>query len=187
MNSDLFRGKLVRLSAEEPEEFGKAFSRWMRDSEYIRLLDTQTAVLLSEKKVTEWFKLEELKMMDDILFSVRNLTEDRLVGFIALWGIRWNHGNSWMAIGIGDRQDWGRGYGRDALQVLLRYAFTELNLHRVGLYVFDYNLRARHVYEKCGFIYEGALRRFIYRDGNYWDEHVMGILKSEWEALAQDG
>ena len=86
-----------------------------------------------------------------------------------------------MGIGIGERDCWGKGYGTDAMRVVLRFAFVELNLHRVGLNVFEYNPRAIRSYEKAGFVEEGRLRGFLHRNNRRWDLIFMGILRDEWE------
>ena len=91
--------------------------------------------------------------------------------------------NPLIGIGLGAREYWGQGYGTDAMQTLLRYAFTEMNLRRLTLLVFDYNPRAIRSYEKCGFVKEGTVRGVLQREGQRWDWHYMGILKEEWESL----
>jgi hypothetical protein len=70
--------------------------------------------------------------------------------------------------------------GTDAMRVMLRYVFNELNLRRVSLIVFEYNLRAIRSYEKVGFVHEGRVRRVMQRDGRRWDFLYMGILREEW-------
>jgi len=67
------------------------------------------------------------------------------------------------------------------MKMVLRYAFTELNRHRVSLGVLGYNDRAIHSYEKAGFTHEGTSRKSISREGQRWDVHFMGVLRSEWE------
>ena len=71
----------------------------------------------------------------------------------------------------------------DAMKVALRYAFTELNLRRVTLTVFEYNPRAIRSYEKTGFQHEGRLRGALLRDGKRWDMFYMGILCDDWMKL----
>jgi RimJ/RimL family protein N-acetyltransferase len=94
------------------------------------------------------------------------------------------HGDTLVAIALGERKFWGNGFGTDAMRVMLRYAFNELNLRRVGLIVFEYNPRAIRSYEKAGFVHEGRARGFLYREGQRWDLLFMGILREEW--LAKD-
>lgn len=76
-----------------------------------------------------------------------------------------------------------QGFGSDAMRLAVRYAFTELNLQRISLYVFDYNPRAMRVYEKSGFSIEGRLRGAILREGERTDVLVMGVLRDDWLAL----
>jgi RimJ/RimL family protein N-acetyltransferase len=78
---------------------------------------------------------------------------------------------------------WDRGYGTDATGTILRLAFTEMNLHRCELTVLESNLRARRVYEKCGFREEGRLRAARWRNGGWCDEILMGILEREFRAF----
>ncbi len=183
-NKNIFMGRLVRLTAEEPEVFTETFTRWDRDSEYRRLLDDEFARIWSPKKNMQWFQEElENPKEDMFFFQMRTLDGDRHIGFIGLFDFAWNHGEAMVGIGIGERPFWGKGYGTDAMQVILRYAFTELNLWRVSLDVFEYNPRAIRSYEKAGFVVEGRCRRYIQREGRRWDIIYMSLLKEEWERL----
>ena len=80
-----------------------------------------------------------------------------------------------------ERGHWDQGYGTDATRTILRFAFTEMNLHRVSLGVLDYNARARRCYEKCGFREEGRVREHHFHDGRWHDQIMMGILQHEFE------
>ncbi|MEW5872171.1 MAG: GNAT family protein [Chloroflexota bacterium] len=196
---DLFRGEHVRLTMEEPACLGKAFSRWERDSEYTRLLNTSGGPLWSQVKFKEWFEKDaEKEEPQEILFGIRlraverrrraeqevpsrsEVPEDVLIGYVCLWGLEWNHGEACVSIGIGERQYWGSGYGTQAMRLTLRYAFTELNLARVSLGVFDYNARAIRSYQKAGFSIEGRERQRLRRDGCRADLVIMGALRHEW-------
>ncbi|HZY42315.1 MAG TPA: GNAT family protein [Anaerolineae bacterium] len=179
MSTNLFTGQLVRLAALNLETDTESFARWDRDSEYMRLLDSDAYRLLTAKQIKEHIE-KELTEEDTIQFTVRTLAEDQLIGFVALDGIRWSHGDAFAAIGIGNRAYWGQGYGTDAMRLLLRYAFSELNLHRVSLDVFDYNPRAIRSYEKAGFAVEGRQRQTLKRDGQYHDFVFMGVLRADW-------
>ena len=183
MNTPLFHGELVRLTAANPETDAEVVTGWSRDSEFLRLLDDEAArpwLLKSVKK-----DMEE-ESSDGFQFMIRTVAEDRLIGFVGLHrSIRWAQGDAWVGIGIGDRAYWGKGYGTDAMRVLLRYAFTELNLHRVTLGVFEYNARAIRSYEKAGFVVEGRSRQEMLRDGRRWDALTMGILREDWQWISE--
>jgi RimJ/RimL family protein N-acetyltransferase len=182
MTVDLFTGKQIRLTAEDPEVMAKAFTRWSLDTEYFRLLDSDPPRLLSEKKNKEWLEKDlEKESLTSFFFAIRTLEGEQPIGFVGLFDFHWNHGDALIGIGLGDREYWSKGYGTDALQALLRFAFNELNLRRVTLIVFDYNPRAIRSYEKCGFVKEGTVRGVLQREGRRWDWHFMGMLREEWE------
>ncbi len=184
MKNDLFTGNLVRLSSFDQENYPAALSRWLRDSEIWRLIDTYPSHAVSIRRIREGMGKDlEKEPPDMISFTIRTLADDRLIGDIGLWGMRLNHGDSFVGIGITERELWGKGYGTDAMRVLLRYAFTEINLHRVSLTVYEYNPRAIRSYEKCGFRVEGRVRQRLNREGRRWDEIYMGILREEWMKL----
>ena len=176
MNRPLFQGELIRLAALDIETQAEATARWLRDPEYARLLDTDPAQPLAASRVKAFFEKQEIRN-DGYYFAIRTLTGDRLIGFIELDGIQWAHGDAYLAIGIGERDLWGKGYGTDAMRETLRFAFEELNLHRVTLTVFEYNPRAIRTYEKVGFREEGRLRQHLNREGRRWDMIYMGILR----------
>jgi RimJ/RimL family protein N-acetyltransferase len=167
---------------EDPKTMGQAFSHWNRDSEYWRLLAAVPPHPYSSKKIQEWIEKDFEKSLPDLFFfMIRTREDDRLIGQIGLDGVLWNHGDSFVGIGIGERDCWDKGYGTDAMRIMLRYAFIELNLQRVSLTVFQYNPRAIRSYEKAGFSCEGRERGVLHRDGQRYDLVYMGILREEWQ------
>lgn len=189
MMNTLFESEKVRLTHPEPQELADAFTRWGSDMEYYRPLDSDPARLWSAKKRKEWEdkSLEEEDHGNSFFFGIRTRAEDTLIGFVALWGIRWQDGEAFVAIGIGEPAYRGQGYGTQAMQLLLNFAFSELNLRRVSLIVFEYNERAIRSYRKSGYVHEGVIRGAMRRDGRRWDWHLMGVLKHEFLALQAGG
>jgi RimJ/RimL family protein N-acetyltransferase len=185
MKNDLLSGALVRLTAENPEVIAAHLFRWNQDTEWFRLLDTDPPKLPSEKKVREWEETAlEKGESNTLFFNIRTLVGEELIGFIGLFDLYQQHGDAMVAIALGERKYWGNGYGTDAMHIMLRYAFSELNLRNVGFIVFEYNPRAIRSYEKVGFIPEGRVRGAMLRDGKRWDFLYMGILREEWLARA---
>ncbi len=184
---DLFRGELVRFTAEEPAARARAEVNWQRDTEFHRLADESPARLMSEKGIKEWFEKQVKKGFEPkrYFFSVRTLDEDKHIGFLSMW-VNLVHGEGWVGIGIGDREFWGKGYGTDMMKLCLQYAFTELNLRRMSLGLMEYNPRALRSYEKAGFRLEGRTRSDICRDGKRYDSLWMGVLRDDWLQM-QDG
>jgi RimJ/RimL family protein N-acetyltransferase len=182
MNPSLFHGQLVRLGAPDAKRDAELMARWSRDAEFWRLLDSDPARPVAAKQLQDQLA-EELEEQDSYTFVIYTLDGGEAIGFIGLGGINWNNGDAWVGIGVWDAAYRGRGYGTDAMRLLLHYAFTELNLHRVTLGVFEYNPRAQRSYQKAGFVVEGRIRGELNRNGRRWDVLYMGILRQEWEAM----
>ena len=173
--SDFFKGKLVRLASSRPDD-GENSAKWAEDAQFWRNMDTDFALPKTLEDMGRAIDREN----HAVTFRLRTIAEDKLIGFVAIHGIEWNNQTGLLAIGIGDPFFRGKGYGQDALQLILRYAFFELNLHRVGLDVNSNNPRAIRAYEKAGFKHEGEMREAGYRDGKRYNRVIMGILRDEW-------
>jgi RimJ/RimL family protein N-acetyltransferase len=110
------------------------------------------------------------------------VVDDKLIGFCGL-----NHRDPFAAtaelgITIGDKEYWGKQYGREAIGLLVEYGFTKLNLRRIYLRVHGRNERGIRAYRACGFVEEGRLRQHVWSDGAYDDLLYMGVLREEWAA-----
>ncbi len=182
---DLFHGDLVRLTAEEPEMIARTEVRWQRDSEFVRLADSQMEIA-SARRIRDWVekRIEKGPQPERYPFYIRTLADDRLIGFLGL-GVDLIHSDAMVGIGIGERDAWNKGYGTDAMKICLCYAFLELGVQRVSLGVFEYNPRAQRSYEKAGFQLEGRTRQDTLREGKRFDSLWMGILREEWLALQE--
>lgn len=177
--NNLLTGKLVRLAAPNPETDDVIVASWQRDTEYTRLLEVDPVTLSSAK---HWRERFERTPNDRFFgFAVRALADDKLIGFVNLMGVNHVNGNAWVGIGIGERDYRGKGYGTDAMKLVLRFAFLELNLHRVTLNALATNARAIRAYEKCGFVMEGITRGGEHRNRAHDDLVTMGVLRREWE------
>ncbi|KJD43463.1 GNAT family N-acetyltransferase [Paenibacillus terrae] len=172
---NLFYGDRIKLSAVREEDAETMF-KWGEDAEYLRNVDTDLALPYTLKQMES----EGSPSSNEVYFRLRTLEDDVLIGFVAIHGIEWNNRIGQLAIGIGNTDYRGKGYGAEAVRLILRYAFYELNLNRVGLDVIEYNEQAIRTYEKAGFQHEGRVRSAVLRDGNSYDRIMMGMLYSEW-------
>jgi RimJ/RimL family protein N-acetyltransferase len=126
-----------------------------------------------------WF--ESVQQRDDlVVFGIRLVDDDALIGSCQLHSIHAVHRSAELQMRIGSARHRGRGYGSEALGLLLAFAFRDLNLHRVYLHTFATNEVAIRVYEKAGFTTEGTLRDGAYIDGRYVDVLVMSLLAGEF-------
>ena len=184
MTSLSFQGPRVRLGAVNPDVIAEAFFRWKHDMDYYLPLDSDPPTLYSRHQHKQWEEkwLEKGPSNDSFFFGI-HADPDRLVGFIAIWDIRWADGECFVSIGIGEADYRSKGYGTEAMNLMLAFCFNELNLRRVSLIVYDFNERAQRSYRKNGFVLEGRIREAVKRDGQRWSWLCMGVLRQEWLAL----
>ena len=182
MTTNIFRSEKLRLVAMNPETDAVLMNKWRRDTEYARLLDSDPVRLFNTAENKKWIeKMQKAESFNGIEFMIYALPEDKPIGFVGLDGISWHNGVSWVGIGIGERDYWGKGLGTEAMQMVARYAFEELGLYRLTLNVFSYNKRAIRAYEKVGYKVEGEVREAVHRDGKRWDVLFMGLLQEDFE------
>ena len=127
-----------------------------------------------------------------IIFETRNKVEPNLtpfaieadrkyIGHCCLTGIEDRHGNARLEILIGDRDYWGKGYGRETVGLLLDYGFRQLGLRSIELTTHEENERALRCFRSCGFIEECRPRKEFWYNGAYIDRVKMSILRDEWQ------
>lgn len=114
---------------------------------------------------------------DDANFAIE--ADGKYIGGCALFDMDHTAHTCQLGIIIGDQDYWGRGYGREAVSLLVHYAFHYRNFRRVWLRVHGKNERAQKAYRACGFVEEGRLRAHVWSDGAYDDMVYMGILREE--------
>ncbi|WP_349408919.1 GNAT family protein [Pseudalkalibacillus sp. SCS-8] len=178
ITKSLRKGERVYLGRFTEEDLDKV-SEWYHDDEYMRCMDAAPSFPLLKRDFKDWVELKP-REQKSYLFAIRMIEDDRVVGWVDLDDILWPHRNAWLAIGIGERSLWDQGLGYETMELVLNFAFLELNLHRIQLTVFSYNKRAIKLYERLGFQYEGAQREFLQRDGERYDMLMYGILSREW-------
>lgn len=155
------------------------------DIETLRALVNDPAVMRTSNTFRPISDVEQLAWFEAMVKNDRAVwfgidSSARLVGTCCLVEIDWPARQAELRIRI-EKASWGTGIGTRACRALLEHAFTQLNLDRVWLRVFDVNPRARAMYEKLGFVVEGTLRRAAFVDGALTDVIVMGLFKSEHE------
>ncbi|MEG9296294.1 GNAT family protein [Mangrovibacillus sp. Mu-81] len=158
--------------------------KWSRNEKLQRVLDALPYIPKSNDDMEKWISAKDHR---SIRLAIRLRESDRLIGYAELDGILWAHRVGGLSILIGEEAHHGKGYGREAMECLLAYAFSELNLHRMQLTVFSYNTRAIRLYESLGFTKEGSFREFLQRDGSRHDMLLYGMLADEWNSRRREG
>jgi RimJ/RimL family protein N-acetyltransferase len=181
---DPLMGRLVRLRALRTDDLPELCG-WWQDQRVTVFQSTGPSRPRPAEGIAEMLRSWSRNDGPDSGLSVTAAATGELLGHAALYGTSVKDRSATLAILIGPpHQD--RGYGTDAVRVLVRYGFAELGLHRIELSVIGYNARAIAAYRRAGFVEEGRQRAAIYRSGCWHDNVLMGILHAEWLA-AQAG
>jgi len=178
-------GERIRFRAAEREDL-PTFVRWINDPE----VQQGIGIYLPYSQVAEenWFEsmlkhpLDEHVLAIEVRQPAANGGEEswKLIGSCGFSDIDRRNRSAEFGINIGEKDYWNRGYGTEAVRLLVKYGFNTLNLHRIFLRVFETNPRAVRAYEKAGFTHEVRYRQAEFRNGKYIDMLVMSILRDEF-------
>jgi RimJ/RimL family protein N-acetyltransferase len=174
-NLQLLEGKKVFLRIYENSDISYLL-KWYNDYELNKLAGWSNSKVSASKlkyNMARSFGSDPMNLMVDDL-------NGKPIGTIQLYDFNQQDKSCKLGIRIGDKDYWSQGYGGDAVKTIVEYAFLSLDINRVDLRVYEYNERAAHCYEKCGFKFEGRTRKSAYIDGAYYDEILMGLLKSDF-------
>jgi RimJ/RimL family protein N-acetyltransferase len=184
IQTQLFEAQDVRFGPIDYETHPAIESKWTHDAEFMRLFDLKPARPLSPEMVKKQYETIEKEMDEEknlFYFTIRTRRDDRFIGMALIEWISWTNGNGFIRLGIGAAADRRKGYGSQALTMLLRHAFNELNLYRVTAVVPAYNEGAIRLFQKFGFMEEIRRRKALNRDGEFWDILSFGLLNAEWQ------
>ena len=134
------------------------------------------------EEVKKWFEpLPDKQMRDFIIFTIYHKQSKRPIGRIGFSRINWVSRNANIFATIGEPEYWGKGIAVEACALVIKYGFTELNLHKIHAGIFSPNKRSLRAAEKLGFEKEAILKETIYIDGKYHDNHRFSLLKRDWQ------
>lgn len=173
----MLQGKITQLRALERDDM-PLLQKWMNDSELTYWLGPRAPISLEEQN--HWFDLllanpSKRKLMIEDL-------EGNAIGLVSLMNINYKDNCAEFGIYLGENNSLGKGYGKDATETMLRFAFRELGLNRIYLFVLQENARAIKSFESCGFTQDAVLRESMFFNGIYHNQVLMSILHSEFKS-----
>jgi RimJ/RimL family protein N-acetyltransferase len=169
-------GPSVRLRPLREEDLAPLW-RMVCDEEGRRL--TGTHARFTREAVDRWYRTRGIAS-DRLDLAIATLDDDRCIGEMALTELDADNRSCGSRISLVGPDVYGRGFGTEATRLVLAHAFTTVGLHRVELQVYRHNPRAKHVYERVGFVEEGTLREALLWGGEFLDATIMSILAHEW-------
>lgn len=173
----------ILLGPIDHETHADIESRWTHDADFMRAMELTPSQPLSPEMVQLQYAAieEQINVQKDLYyFTIRAREDDHFIGKAMLEWIDWTSGNGYLRLGIGEPDFRGRGYGSQALNLLLTFAFEELGMYRVTAVVPAYNEGAIRLFQKFDFTEEVRRRKALFRDGQFWDIVSFGLLKAEW-------
>jgi RimJ/RimL family protein N-acetyltransferase len=179
----MLKGKNVLLRPVKRSDISY-FLKWFNDPEVIQYLEMYLPMTeMSEEKFIE--ELGTTRARSDALFVIEVIEgkSTKPIGNCGLGQINPKDHNAQLGIAIGEKDYWGKSYGTEAARLLIDYGFQQLNLHRISSAAFAFNERSIKLHKKLGFQEEGRLRQAMFKNGQYNDLMVFGLLKEEWGGL----
>lgn len=177
LNHPFLVGKRIYLRPMQMKDVNGPYFDWLNDYEITRFLETGSFPT-TRATLTHYLK-SVARHPDNVMLAIMDRKTDDYVGNIKLGPIHAIHRRGDMGIMVGNKRFWGKGYGSEAIALILEYGFTRLNLHKITLGVYADHKPAVKAYQKLGFRIEGILKEQLFRDGAYRNKAVMGILRSE--------
>lgn len=161
------------------EEYLSLYHKWRNNSHIMQFDQPGCLYPVSYQEIKSWFdKIKSSTCSYSFLIKVKD--EEKIIGICALIGIDNKNRNCELSIVIGEKDYWGKGYGKETMRILMKLAFDEFNMHRIYLQVMSFNENAIKLYENLGFLKEGVLKESIFRKGKYHDVLIFGILESQF-------
>ena len=174
----MIKGKLIGLCPLENEDL--EFLRTWRNNPNFRQYFREYREI-SKDMQAEWYK-RTLNDKSTIMFAVRRLSDNALLGCCGLCYINWVNRNADLSLYIGydDLYIDDIGYAKEATQLLLTYGFSELGLHKAWTEIYEIDLPKKKLYESLGFHIDGILRDNYFHDGKFHNSYIFSILATEF-------
>ncbi len=181
---EFLTGEKIVLRGARREDMA-LYRGWLDDERVTEFLEMGWRPT-SDKDLDDTYRLLT-EAPDAVAFIIVDKENDRAVGTCGLYLIQWVARRAQFNILIGEPEAWNSGFGTEALNLLVAYGFDRLNLESIQLGVNADNKGAVRSYEKAGFVHEGRRRKFLFRNGRYYDSLMMSILREEYEARKAKG
>jgi RimJ/RimL family protein N-acetyltransferase len=170
-------GERLYLSPINPDEVD-TYLKWINEDKTLALNFGQYPLMVSSKSDLNWL-YEPSKNMHR--YAIVLLDNDVLIGSISLHNIDNLNRNAYIGIFIGGEENRSKGYGAEAIRLILDYGFKTMNMHSINLTVHADNEAGINCYKNVGFREVGRLPEVLYINGKYVDKIYMSMLEGEYK------
>lgn len=182
MSDDIFidsKNIFLRLPTEQDLEGN--WYKWLNDPE-VTIYQNKGIFQNTRDKQIEYVESIR-KSSTDVIFAIVEKKDQKHIGSVGLHKIDWIHRSAELGIIIGEKEYWGKGYGKIAWNMMTYYGFNVLNLHRIYAIVFKENISSKKCAEASGFKIDGEIRDAFFKNGEYHSAFFMSVLEDEFKKI----
>ncbi|KZL94097.1 GNAT family N-acetyltransferase [Clostridium magnum] len=172
-------GEKIYLTSIEREDLHKLM-HW-RNREDFRKYFREYREINTDMQ-NKWFESKVLNDPSTIMFSIKRVSDDELLGCCGLCYINWVHRHADLSLYIGLNNIYidEEGYAEESCRLLFKYGFNELGLNKIWTEIYEFDMKKIKLYSELGFKKDGVLRQNYFYDGKLWDSYVFSILQGEF-------
>ena len=165
------------LRALEPDDYKTSFV-WRNDPEMQDMIGGHKYFVSSDRE-RQWVE-DMIRSNDKTVLAICLVENDKYIGNVMLQAIDWINRSARIPIFIGDKEERGKGYATEARMLMHKFAFEERGLERIWAEVLETNIPSLRLHEKCGYKKVGLLRNSVFKNGRYYNQVVLDVLKEEF-------
>lgn len=176
-------GNRIYLRALEPEDYKMSFM-WRNDPDMQNMIGGHKYYVSSERE-KQWV-YDAICSNDKTVLAICLTENDKYIGNVMLHEIDWINRSARIPIFIGDKDERGKGYATEARMLMHKFAFEERGLERIWAIVIETNIASLKMHETCGYKRVGLLRNSVFKNGRYYNQVILDVLKEEFYEAYND-
>lgn len=182
----MLKGKLVGLVAIEKEDL-KQLRDWRNNTKFRKHFREYRELNMTMQE--KWFEQKVANDPTTIMFSIRSLSDNELLGCCGFVYINWVHRHADLSLYIGWKDEYidDIGYAEESCKLLFDYGFNELNLNKIWTEIYEFDTPKKKLYDRLGLAQDGLLRQNYFYDGKWWDSRIMSILADDFRQGVKNG
>jgi RimJ/RimL family protein N-acetyltransferase len=177
----MLKGAKVALVAVEKDDL-KQLRDWRNNSEFKKhFREYRELNMVMQDK---WFEQKVVSDNTTMMFSIRRLSDNELLGCCGFVYINWVHRHADLSLYIGWNDEYidKEGYADEACRLLFDHGFNELNLNKIWTEIYEFDSKKKELYDKFGFHQDGLLRQNYFYDGTWWDSRILSLLSQDYNS-----
>lgn len=178
----MIKGKKVILKAVEQEDL-KQLMDWRNNPDFRKHFREHRELSMDMQQ--KWFEQRVVNDNTTMMFSLRRSRDGELLGCCGLVYINWVHRHADLSLYIGWKDSYidKEGYAKESCELLLSYAFNELNLNKVWTEIYEFDMKKRDLYKEFKFHQDGLLRQNYFHGGKWHNSLILSILAEDFRKL----